>query len=405
MNPILQNLSIEDFNYYLPPEKIAQFPLENRDEAKLLVFNLSQSKIEHTIFKHLPDIIDDSWVIVRNNTKVFPARFYLKKPSGGTVEVLIEAPQNIITPERALNSLPPQNWLCIMRGKNLKPGLILEGKFSDTINLKAEIVEIRESKRLVAFNWEPADLSLSELLQEIGKIPLPEYINREPMQLDKYAYQTVFAKNEGSIAAPTAGLHFTEKLNKNLQDKGVEIFEITLHVGSGTFVPLKTNVVFDHKMHSEQFHLTLEFLKQLQLALSNHKKIIATGTTTVRTLESLYWIGCVDEIDIHNPKVPQWLWNESQLQCSSIDAINNLIKKMENNGLSDLVGETQLMIVPGYDYKIVNAIITNFHLPKSTLLLLVAAFIGREKMLEIYNEALEKNYRFLSYGDATLLIR
>lgn len=401
----LKNLIIEDYNYYLPPERIAQYPLPKRDESKLLVYRIAQDRIEHRIFRELPEIIDDSYLIIRNNTKVFPARFFLQKSTGGKVEVLIESPVDKILPEKALNSLPPQTWLCIMRGKNLNPGVVLQAKFSEHITIKATVLEIVESKRLCLLEWRPPKLCLAELLQEIGKIPLPEYIKREPESIDKSSYQTVFAQHEGSIAAPTAGLHFTEQVDAKLKNKGIEILELTLHVGSGTFVPLKSNEIIKHKMHSEQFAVNIDFLQKLLSALDAGKKIIAVGTTTIRTLESLYWLGSTSIIDLQNPNIKQWIWQEDKSNISPVKSLENLIEAMNKENKNELVGQTQLMIVPGYSFKFVHGMITNFHLPKSTLLLLVASFIGRNKMLELYDTALNYNYRFLSYGDASLLLK
>lgn len=400
-----ENLLIDDYNYYLPPDRIAQYPLPKRDEAKLLVYRISNDKIEHQIFKELPDIIDDNYIIVRNNTKVFPSRFFLRKSTGANVEILIESPTDTIVPEKALNSPSPQHWLCIMRGKNLYPGLVIQGNFGTDIQIKATILEIIESKRLCKLEWQPSNIALVELLEKIGKIPLPEYIKREPESIDKSTYQTVFAQIEGSIAAPTAGLHFTEEVDDNLKKNGIEILELTLHVGSGTFVPLKTKEVFKHKMHSEQFSVDIDFLKKLYQKLINNKKIIAIGTTTVRTLESLYWYGSVKNINLENPRIDQWVWQNTEINFPAIKSLENIIEAMEKENFNEILGQTQLMIVPGYPYKIINGMITNFHLPKSTLLLLVASFVGREKMLELYRIALDSNYRFLSYGDASLLLK
>lgn len=399
------SLSIDDFNYYLPPERIAQYPLEKRDKSKLLLYNSVNNAIEHKQFYELPEIINSNYVLIRNNTKVFPARFFLKKQTGGNVELLIETPLDHKVPEKALNSPSPQKWQCIMRGRNLISGLALSGRFSDLINIKANILGIYDSKRVVQLEWEPTHLTLSELLEEIGRIPLPEYIKRQPKSDDKIKYQTVFAQKEGSIAAPTAGLHFTDMVNEKLLKNGVDILDITLHVGSGTFVPLKTSIVDDHKMHSEQFQIDIQLLKKLRDLIISKRKIIATGTTTVRTLESLYWLGLSKKIDFDSIKINQWIWRESVPTNIALSSIDRLIEMMEKENITLLIGETQLMIVPGYEFKIINGMITNFHLPKSTLLLLVAAFTGREKMLEIYQNALDNNYRFLSYGDATLLLK
>ena len=400
-----ENLLIDDYNYYLPPDRIAQYPLPKRDEAKLLVYRISKDKIEHRIFKELPDIIDDNYIIVRNNTKVFPARFFLRKSTGANVEILIESPTDTVVPEKALNSPSPQHWLCIMRGKNLYPGLVIQGNFGNDIQIKATILEIIENKRLCKLEWQPSNIALAELLEKIGKIPLPEYIKREPESIDKSTYQTVFAQNEGSIAAPTAGLHFTEEVDDNLKKNGIEILELTLHVGSGTFVPLKTKEVFKHKMHSEQFSVDIDFLKKLHQKMINNKKIIAIGTTTVRTLESLYWYGSIKNINLENPRIDQWVWQNTEIDVPAIKSLENIIEAMKKQNLKEIIGQTQLMIVPGYPYKLINGMITNFHLPKSTLLLLVASCVGREKMLELYRIALDSNYRFLSYGDASLLLK
>lgn len=400
-----ENLDINDFNYFLPPDRIAQFPLPNREEANLLVFHQNDSKISHHKFYELPDILDHSFAIVRNNTKVFPARIFLKKITGGNVELLLEHPQNKKLPEIVLRELPPQRWICIMKGKNLNPGLKLKSHFSNDIEITATILSIYGSKRIVELDWKPQNLSLSELLNEIGKIPLPEYIKREPNEQDRLTYQTIFAQKEGSIAAPTAGLHFTENVVSKLQLKGIDILDITLHVGSGTFVPLKTNKVIEHKMHSELFEISLSFLKKIHTLMLENKKIIAVGTTTVRTLESIYWLANSPFIDINYPIIEQWIWKNKTTHFSKIKSIEKLIQKMEKNNFEQLVGETQLMIIPGFEYNFVDGIITNFHLPKSTLLLLVAAFVGRDNMQMIYHEALEKNYRFLSYGDASLLLK
>lgn len=399
------SLSIEDYNYFLPPERIAQYPLEKRDESKLLFYNSANNEIQHRQFYELPEIINSNYVLIRNNTKVFPARFFLKKQTGGNVELLIETPLDGKVPEKALNSPPPQKWQCIMRGRNLIPGLTLSGRFSNLINIKANIVDIHDSQRVVQLEWEPSHLSLSELLEEIGKIPLPEYIKREPKSDDKIKYQTVFSQKEGSIAAPTAGLHFTDEVNEKLLKSGVDILDITLHVGSGTFVPLKTSIVDEHKMHSEQFQIDIQLLKKMRDTIISKRKIIATGTTTVRTLESLYWLGLSDKIDFDSIKINQWIWRQTMPNTTALSSIDRLIELMDKENRTLLIGETQLMIVPGYEFKIVNGMITNFHLPKSTLLLLVAAFTGREKMLEIYQNALDNSYRFLSYGDATLLLK
>lgn len=413
----LNQIDINDFNYFLPEEKIAQYPLENRDESKLLFYNANDNSINHYFFYDLPNLLPGNSLLVRNVSKVFPARFFLSKITGGKVEILLENPVSYYLPQIALAKPSPQIWQCTMRGKNLKPGVILSAKFNTNspvpqdFFIKGEIVEDIAGKRNVNFAWEPANLSFAEFLSEIGKIPLPPYIHRIPEEIDKIKYQTVFAKHDGSIAAPTAGLHFTEKIDSAIINLGIQIEEIVLHVGSGTFQPLKTDLVAEHNMHFEQFQISLDFLVKLRDSLQAKKKIIATGTTTVRTLETLFWLGNKYNLSKIEPNetiiLKQWDWTELIYQklLSPVDSIQILINLLSENSSNQIIGQTQLFIVPGYDFKIVDGIITNFHLPKSTLLLLVAAFVGKENYENIYKIALEKNYRFLSYGDSSFLLK
>jgi S-adenosylmethionine:tRNA ribosyltransferase-isomerase len=297
--------------------------------------------------------------------------------------------------------------------------LLLEGHYhpenSEPLNLQAKILQVSVGKRLIEFDWSPASLSFAEFLSQIGKVPLPPYIHRAPEVTDTNQYQTVFAKVEGSIAAPTAGLHFTPEVMQKILQKGITTTDITLHVGSGTFVPMKTDKVEEHRMHSEQFSISVEQLKVIHSFLKfneeneQKKRIIATGTTTTRTLETLYWLGKKIYLkkELENHEFHQWDWIEltDETELSPSEAIECLINYLEKNGQQSFLGSTSLFIIPGYDFKIINGLITNFHLPKSTLLLLIASFAGKDFYRKIYEEALINDYRFLSYGDSSIIFK
>ena len=405
------NINIEDYNYYLPPQRIAQFPLENRDESKLLFCNISKRKIEHYTFKDISQLIPQNSLLIRNITKVFPARFYLTKPSGGKVEILLEHPADVnAIPQNLLFQQSPQIWSCIVRGNNINPGLELFLKNEIVnLNLSAKIISIKEGKRDIEFSWQPSELTFADILSNIGQIPLPPYIHRKPLELDKNRYQTIFSEVVGSVAAPTAGFHFTPEIINSLEKSGTELAEITLHIGSGTFAPLKSSNVIEHNMHYEQIIISKSFIKQLINFIEKKSGyIIHTGTTTVRTLETLYWLGVKAHLNkLQNFNLTQWEWihlsKESDIPL--LKSLYSLLSYLESNNINQVIGETQLFIIPGYKYKTCDGLITNFHLPKSTLLLLVAAFTGKDLFKQIYQEALANNYRFLSYGDASFLLK
>ena len=416
---LIPEINIEEYNYFLPDGRIAQFPLADRDKSKLLFADCKNHSISDYHFFDIPDIIPSDALLIRNNTKVFPARLFVLKPTGGNVEILIESPESHPEPQMALRETGPQVWLCTVRGKNLDAGLCLKGHYfpekSEPLELQATILNVTEGKRLIEFEWSPANLSFAEFLAQIGKVPLPPYIHRAPVETDNNQYQTVFAEIEGSIAAPTAGLHFTPDVMEKILRKGIITTDITLHVGSGTFVPMKTDHVSEHRMHSEQFSVNSEQLKILYNFLKfneenqEKRRIIATGTTTTRTLETLYWLGkkIYSQSNPDTYEFHQWDWlqlnNEIKLKPS--EAIEILINYLEQNHRRNLLGATSMFIIPGYDFKIINGLITNFHLPKSTLLLLIAAFAGDKFYKEIYHFALENDYRFLSYGDSSIIFR
>ena len=340
-------MKVSEFNYNLPEELIAQVPIEKRDESRLMILDRKLKKIEHKVFKDIIDFLEPGDCLVRNNTKVIPARIYGKKETGANVEFLL------------LNNIEGDIWESIVRPGN-KLHIGTKVYFGEGL-LKAEILEIMPGgTRKVKFSYEGI---FNEILDRIGLMPLPPYIHEELKEKDRY--QTVYAKYEGSAAAPTAGLHFTSELLKKLEEKGVEIANVTLHVGIGTFRPVKEDTVEAHKMHSEHFYIKEEDCNKINKAKQNGKRVIAVGTTSCRVLESI------------------------------ADENTGKVKPTE--------GDTQIFIYPGYKFKCIDALITNFHLPQSTLLMLVSALAGKEFIMNAYNEAVKEKYRFFSFGDAMFI--
>lgn len=407
----MKKIDLNKYDYGLTKDKIAQFPLEDRASSKLLVANAKDKSIEHHRFYELPKLISKNSHLFINTTKVIPARINFRKPTGGKAELLLLEP---IKPsseyETIMQSEPPVVWKCIVGGRNIKINDILRFENPLTEKIKhfiAKIVEIEKKEAVVEIAWEPKNLSFAVALDSLGKTPLPPYISREPIEKDKKSYQTIYAKYNGSIAAPTAGLHFTDEIISEIKDLGIPISEITLHVGAGTFLPIENDDVEHHNMHSEIFTVSFDTIAKLLSSLENKKNIIATGTTTLRTLESLFWLGVklsegfklTDDIFIRQSE-PSIL---AKNMISPTYALNLLLEKMQKDDIYKIHGKTQLFIMPGYTFKIVNSLITNFHVPKSTLILLIAAFLGEDFWRKVYQEAIEKDYRFLSYGDATFL--
>ena len=340
-------MNVSDFYYDLPEELIAQTPIEKRDESRLMVLNRANQTIEHKTFKDIIDYLEPGDCLVRNNTKVIPARLYGKKATGAKIEFLL------------LNRIEGDIWECIVRpGHKLKPGTEVE--FGDGI-LKAKVLDVMEGgTRKVEFKYEGI---FNEILDKIGLMPLPPYIHESLKDNDRY--QTVYAKYEGSAAAPTAGLHFTPELFEKIKAKGIDVANVTLHVGIGTFRPVKVENVEEHHMHSEHFYIKQEDADKINNAKKNGKRVIAVGTTSCRVLETI-----ADE--------------------------NGMVKPTE--------GDTQIFIYPGYKYKCLDGLVTNFHLPESTLIMLVSALAGRDYIMRAYNEAVKERYRFFSFGDAMLIL-
>jgi S-adenosylmethionine:tRNA ribosyltransferase-isomerase len=402
----MRNINLDDYNYDLPAERIAQYPANERDNSQLLISE--GSSISKDIFSNLVDYLPSDSFLVFNNTRVIRARILFRKETGSVIEILCLEPLSPSEYEQSFGSAEPVEWKCIIGNlKKWKAGIlstlfIYRGR---QFYLTAERIQAEGEAWRIRFSWNCKELSFGEVIEKTGHIPLPPYINREDEAEDINRYQTVYSSIKGSVAAPTAGLHFTKSVLEKLNIKGIKSAEITLHVGAGTFQPLKSKVISLHEMHCEHFFVTSETIRAL---IRNRGKIISVGTTTVRTLESLYWLGVKL---IQNPasgstnlSLGQWESYEINSDIpvkESLEALQNLLKK---HGLNHIQASTSIMIIPGYDFRMINGMITNFHQPGSTLLLLISAWTGSD-WKNIYRYALENNFRFLSYGDCSLLLR
>jgi S-adenosylmethionine:tRNA ribosyltransferase-isomerase len=392
------HLDINEYNYPLPAEKIAQFPVSPRDSSKLLV--LDTDKINHRTFSDLPQLLPSDALLVYNNTKVIPARLLLQSETGAHIEVLVLEPFEVAEIQVALQQQVSVIYTCMVGNKKKwKEDQDLQFVHSNFI---LKLKWINRENNVIEFSWEPSQLVFAEILAQIGAIPLPPYMTREAEVADSINYQTIYAAENGAVAAPTAGLHFTDEVFAAIEAKGIKQLSVTLHVGAGTFLPVKTENAIEHKMHEEQFVVT----KQAIETIINHQgPVIAVGTTSVRTLESLYWLGVkiANNSNLNRVEIGQFEPYEKEVSFTGNEALSNLLNWMKENNTETLIGETQIMIVPGYQFKVVDALVTNFHQPASTLMLLVSAFIG-EQWKAVYESALSNNYRFLSYGDSSLLI-
>ena len=397
-------ININDYDYPLPDERIAKFPLSERDKSKLLVYRGGEILERH--FSDIPEMLPEGSLLVFNNTKVVRARLVMHKPSGARVEVFCLEPHAPADYEHAFAVKGECEWSCIVGNlKKWKEGAVeipfeYEGEH---YTLQAFIAERGTREHIVRFEWS-APMTFGELLEYLGRIPIPPYLNRESEEIDNTRYQTVYSRFEGSVAAPTAGLHFTQPLIEGMREKGFDFAEVTLHVGAGTFLPVKDEDATKHAMHTEHFDVTLATLRKLR---ANHGKIVAVGTTSVRTLESLTALawriknGKAYDCDV----VGQWELYDIPAEFTGEEALDILISYMERQNVDRLRAMTEIMITPlGYNYRIVRNIVTNFHQPKSTLLLLVSAYVG-EDWHRIYDYALAHDFRFLSYGDSSLLMR
>jgi S-adenosylmethionine:tRNA ribosyltransferase-isomerase len=402
-----KELSIKNFTYALPDDRIAKYPLAERDRSKLLMYR------DHTItedsYSNLADHLPAGSLLVFNNTKVVEARLLFEKTNGSKIEIFcLEPHEKYADITSAMLQKGKVWWKCLVGGaKKWKEGPLISLIKTDSsvITLTAQKTEQLTDSYVIELSWDAPYMSFAELLHVAGFIPLPPYLNRAVEASDKVRYQTIYAKHDGSVAAPTAGLHFTETLFKKLQAKNIQHAFVTLHVGAGTFKPVKSETMQDHEMHAEFIDVTKEFIEHLLQHLPN--TIIPVGTTSLRTIESLYWLGVKTKldpsIDAGNLHITQWEPYELTAdQITPHDALESLIHWLDKNQADRLITKTQIIIAPGYRFRIINALITNFHQPQSTLLLLVAAITG-EDWKKIYNYALQNDFRFLSYGDGSLL--
>lgn len=399
-----RNIDINDFDYPLPDERIAKFPLERRSDSKLLIYR--NGEISQSHFHSLAEQLPVGSLLVFNNTKVIRARVIMHKPSGARIEVFCLEPHCPADYEHAFTVKGKCEWSCIVGNlKKWKEGQIgIDFDYEGTpCHLRAEIAERGEREHIVRFTWD-VDLTFGQLLEYLGRIPIPPYLNRESEEIDLTRYQTVYSKFEGSVAAPTAGLHFTDEMIAQMRADGFVFDEVTLHVGAGTFLPVKSDNAAEHPMHTEHFEVRLATLENL---LAHHGDITAVGTTSVRTLESLPVLGWRirqgGEPDAERV-IGQWESYDIPTDYTGREVLEDLIGYMQRNGLERLKAATQIMITPlGFRFRIVSRIVTNFHQPKSTLLLLVSAYIG-DDWRRMYRYALDNDFRFLSYGDSSLLI-
>lgn len=415
-----KEIRISDYNYPLPDERIAKFPLPQRDHSKLLLYR--HGEVSEDVFYHLPDYLPKGALMVFNNTRVIQARIHFRKTTGALIEVFLLEPAAPADYELMFQTNGSCMWFCLIgNAKKWKEGTLarsfsVKGKpitltvgrpptasATETTEL-AHVSAVPKDSQLVSFSWDNPDVSFADILDVAGELPIPPYLNRETQESDKITYQTVYSKVKGSVAAPTAGLHFTTDVLSALDAKGIDREELTLHVGAGTFRPVKSEQIADHPMHTEYVSIRRQTIEKL---ISHDAHAIAVGTTSVRTLESLYFMGCrlaknpnAKESDLH---IEQWEPYETKPQLSPVEALQNILDWLDRNNKTTLHSSTQIIIAPGYEYKIVKGLVTNFHQPQSTLLLLVSAFVKGD-WRTIYDYALSHEFRFLSYGDSSLLL-
>lgn len=424
----IKEIHIENFDYPLPDEKIALHPLAQRDACKMIVHH-RDGKIEHKIFSSLPDYIAPGTLLLCNETKVINARMEFFRQSGARIEVFVLEP---VDPSDYVLSFAARNecvWTCMIgnlkkwKEEELTKTIHIPG-VEEPVRLTARLLPLEEGEmpsasRRVKFSWDNPDVTFASVVEAAGNIPIPPYLNRSSEESDLQDYQTVYSRVEGSVAAPTAGLHFTPELFSRLAEKGVEVRKVTLHVGAGTFQPVKSENIGDHPMHTETIHVDLPVIEAIIRAMEEGRNIMAVGTTSVRTIESLPYFGWLamthDVSDVNAMHLPQWLaYSEDIAAYDTLALLRKLRDELKAKGLDALSASTSIMIAPGFRWRIIGGMVTNFHQPQSTLLLLVSSFLDRQKSEEeiaagepewrrLYDEALANGYRFLSYGDACLL--
>ena len=398
-----KHIQIRDYDYPLTDERIAKFPLPERDSSKLLVYD--GGHISETVFRSLPTLLPEGSLMVFNNTRVIQARLHFRKgeaQDGALIEVFLLEPANPVEYQENFAQKGHCSWYCLVGNlKKWKEGILTRTLNIDhsTLNITAERVGTHGTSQEICFNWD-ANLTWAEVIDAVGELPIPPYLNRKTQESDKTTYQTVYSKIKGSVAAPTAGLHFTKRVLADIDAKGIEREEVTLHVGAGTFRPVKSEDIGGHDMHTEHIAVHRQTIERL---IAHQGNAIAVGTTSVRTLESLYYMGVLANQGKEDLHVPQWMPYEYDNKLSVMDALTALLHYMDERDEEVLHSSTQIIIAPGYKYQIVRRMITNFHQPQSTLLLLVSAFIG-EGWHDVYDYALSHDFRFLSYGDSSILI-
>lgn len=393
-------LNQKDYDYELPEDRIAKYPLEQRDASKLLVYR--HGEISDARFRDIADLLPEGALLVRNNTKVIRARLKFAKATGAVIEIFCLEPLDPAEVEQAFVARGHAVWKCIVgNSKRWKEGAITCRIAQTGLVISATRLSADGNTSVIRFDWEPADSTFAQVIEAAGVIPIPPYLNRETEAIDDTRYQTVYSLHKGSVAAPTAGLHFTPEVLAKVEAKGHEIVNVTLHVGAGTFKPVQTENVEEHVMHTEHIVVEADVIRHLA---RREGGIVAVGTTSVRTLESLYWLGVlILEGKGIEGGLAQWDAYRLPQDYAPADALNALADHLDAQGLQELHSQTQIMIMPGYKFRLVNALITNFHQPHSTLLLLIGAFVGMD-WKKIYRHALDGGYRFLSYGDSSLLI-
>ncbi len=401
---MIPSIKIEDYNYCLPEDRIAKYPLAERDASKLLRYE--DGNVTETVFRNIPSLLPAGALMIFNDTKVVPARLHFQRETGAHIEIFCLEPVNPPEYNTAFAAVERCCWKCVIgNAKRWKSDILsLYNPDNDeavaAMALKARLVERNGETGVVEFSWQDGN-PFSRVLELCGTVPIPPYLNRETESIDTERYQTLYARVRGSVAAPTAGLHFTQAVLDGIAAKGIDCEDVCLHVGAGTFLPVKSSDVAEHPMHREPFAVSLDLLRRIR---GNKGKLIAVGTTSVRTLESLYYVG-VSCIEKGRPEdVGQWVPYEREYSYTTAEALDALIAYLENNGLKEVKVGTRIIIVPGFRFRLVDILVTNFHQPESTLILLISAFVGGD-WKRIYDYALGHGFRFLSYGDSSLLFR
>ena len=401
---IAENIRMIEYTYPLPEERIAKYPLKERENSKLLIYN--NEEISHDNFSNLVKYLQPGSLLVFNETKVIRARLEFRKETGARIEIFCLEPYSPSDYNLAFEASYSVTWRCIVGNlRKWKKQALSKSITTDEFEFKlfAEQIGEKEGEQIIKFSWNKKEISFGEILETTGQTPIPPYLNRDSEEIDNSRYQTIYSKNRGSVAAPTAGFHFTDTILKDLDRKKIGRTQVTLHIGTGTFKPVKSHTARGHKMHTERFFVS----KSELLRFIENRLIIPVGTTSLRTIESLYWLGSKirqnPEINTDNLTINQWEPYNQDISFSRNEIVETLLEFMDKNGKTKIEASTEIMIIPGYKFRMTDGLITNYHQPHSTLLLLIAAFVGSD-WKKIYKYSLENDFRFLSYGDSSLLL-